>query len=198
MADLAALPCFGLLLTVLSDSALSLEPYGLSLPISMSSCSIADRQSPTLLSMSSGLSGDSTDLSHKGRYAQTQYAYLKPELEYTQMPVYRFNFLIFCFSSTTLKLDGVKRVWGREGYLAQREAVEEVVQVEVPSPLQSSSQQGDTDSSHTQSASTPTPEPEQEKQQLASSLFVGLGSHSSGPDSKNRQCFRLVGEQSRI
>lgn len=85
----------------------------------------------------------------------------------------------FCSSSTTLKLDGVKRVWGREGYLAQKEAVEEVVQVEVPSPLQSSSQQGETDSSHTQSASTPTPEPEQEKQQLASSLFVGLGSHSS-------------------
>lgn len=50
----------------MSPSALSLEPYGLSLPISMSSCGIADRQSPTLLSVSSGLSGNSTDLSHKG------------------------------------------------------------------------------------------------------------------------------------
>uniref|UniRef100_A0A3P8U3W4 Adaptor related protein complex 4 subunit epsilon 1 n=1 Tax=Amphiprion percula TaxID=161767 RepID=A0A3P8U3W4_AMPPE len=128
--------------------ALSLEPYGLSLPISMSSC-ITDRQSPTLLSMSSGLSGDSTDLSHKG-------------------------------GSATLKLDGVKRVWGREGYLSQKEPVEEPAQVEVPSPLRSPSQQGEADSSHSQTPSlTPTPESDQEKQQLASSLFVGLGSQSS-------------------
>ncbi|XP_037624076.1 AP-4 complex subunit epsilon-1 [Sebastes umbrosus] len=129
--------------------ALSLEPYGLSLPISMSSCSIADRQSPTLLSISSGLSGDSTDLSHKG-------------------------------GSATLKLDGVKRVWGRDGYLVQRESVEESAHVEVPSPLRSPSQQGEADSSHSQTPTpTPTPEPQQEKQQLASSLFVGLASQSS-------------------
>ncbi|XP_010746455.3 AP-4 complex subunit epsilon-1 [Larimichthys crocea] len=129
--------------------ALSLEPYGLSLPISISSCSIADRQSPTLLSMSSGLSGDSTDLSHKG-------------------------------GSTTLKLDGVKRVWGKEGYLAQREPVEETAQVEVPSPFRSPSQQAEADSSHSQTPTpVPTPEPTQEKQQLASSLFVGLSSQSS-------------------
>uniref|UniRef100_A0AAQ5ZFI9 AP-4 complex subunit epsilon n=1 Tax=Amphiprion ocellaris TaxID=80972 RepID=A0AAQ5ZFI9_AMPOC len=116
--------------------ALSLEPYGLSLPISMSSC-ITDRQSPTLLSMSSGL-------------------------------------------SATLKLDGVKRVWGREGYLSQKEPVEEPAQVEVPSPLRSPSQQGEADSFHSQTPSlTPTPESDQEKQQLASSLFVGLGSQSS-------------------
>ncbi len=73
----------------------------------------------------------------------------------------------------------MKRVWGREGYLVQREPVEEAAQVEVPSPLHSSCQQGESDSSHSQSTSTPTPEPEQEKQQLASSLFVGLSSHSS-------------------
>lgn len=63
---------FGLVLMLLFVSALNLEPYGLSLPISMSSCSITDRQSPTLLSISSGLSGDSTDFSHKGRYSDTQ------------------------------------------------------------------------------------------------------------------------------
>ncbi|XP_042351610.1 AP-4 complex subunit epsilon-1 [Plectropomus leopardus] len=130
--------------------ALSLEPYGLSLPISMSSCSIADRQSPTLLSVSSGLSGDSTDLSNKG-------------------------------GSTTLKLDGVKRVWGREGYLAQKEPLEESAHVEVPSPLRSPDQQGEAESAQISQTPTPvpTPEPEQEKQQLASSLFVGLGSQSS-------------------
>ncbi|XP_058500956.1 AP-4 complex subunit epsilon-1 [Solea solea] len=128
---------------------LSLEPYGLSLPISMSSCSIADRQSPTLLSMSSGLSGDSTDLSHKG-------------------------------GSTTLKFEGVKRVWGKEGYLAQKESVEEAVQVEAPSPLRSPSQQAEVVGSHSQTPTlTPTPEPEQEKQQLASSLFFGISSQSS-------------------
>ncbi|XP_062277203.1 AP-4 complex subunit epsilon-1 [Scomber scombrus] len=131
--------------------ALSLEPYSLSLPISMSSCSIADRQSPTLLSISSGLSGDSTDITHKG-------------------------------GSTTLKLEGVKRVWGREGYLAQtqKEPVEETAQVEVPTPVRSPSQQREADSPHGQTPTpTPTPEPEQEKQQLASSLFVGLGSQSA-------------------
>uniref|UniRef100_A0AAX7ULH6 Uncharacterized protein n=1 Tax=Astatotilapia calliptera TaxID=8154 RepID=A0AAX7ULH6_ASTCA len=115
----------------------------------MSSCSITDRQSPTLLSMSSGLSGDSADLSHKG-------------------------------GSSALKLDGIKRVWGREGYLAQREPVEEAAQVEVPSPIQSPGRQGEGDSLHSQTPTqTPTPEPEQEKQQLASSLFVGLASQSS-------------------
>ncbi|CAJ1056492.1 AP-4 complex subunit epsilon-1 [Xyrichtys novacula] len=143
---------------------LSLEPYSLSLPISMSSCSITDRQSPTLLSISSGLSGDSMDLSHKG-------------------------------GSTTLKLDGVKRVWGRDGYLAQRESVEEAAKVEVPSPLHSASEQGEAEGAHSQNPTpTPTPEPEQEKQQLASSLFVGLGSQSSvclmGKAEPNPQRFR--------
>lgn len=65
--------CFGLFFTVVSASALSLEPYGLSLPISMSSCSITDRQSPTLMSMSSGLSGNSIDRSHKGGYVNANF-----------------------------------------------------------------------------------------------------------------------------
>ncbi|XP_037307696.2 AP-4 complex subunit epsilon-1 [Pungitius pungitius] len=127
--------------------ALSMEPYGL--PISMSSCSIADRQSPTLLSVSSGLSGDSPDLCQKG-------------------------------GSTTLKLDGVKRVWGRQGYLVQREPVEEPDLVEVTGPLQSPNQHGGAEGPPSQTPTpNPTPQPEQEKQQLASSLFVGLGSQSS-------------------
>lgn len=41
--------------------ALSLEPYGLSLPVSVSSCALTERQSPTLLSLSSGLSGNSME-----------------------------------------------------------------------------------------------------------------------------------------
>lgn len=144
------------------DKALSLEPYGLSLPISMSSCSITDRQSPTLLSMSSGLSGNSGELPHKG-------------------------------GSTTLKLDGVKRVWGKEGYLALKDPVEGTAQVEVPSPLSFSSQQVNNTPTPTPTPE-PTPEPNQEKQQLASSLFVGLGSQNSvclmGRAESNPQRFR--------
>lgn len=74
----------------------------------------------------------------------------------------------------------MKRVWGKEGYLAQREPAEEAAQVEVPSPLRSLSQEAEAAILHSQTPTAiPTPEPEQEKQQLASSLFVGLGSHSS-------------------
>lgn len=69
-------------------------------------------------------------------------------------------------------------MWGKEGYLAQRESVEEAAQVEVPSPVRLPSQESGTGVLHSQSP-MPNPEPEQEKQQLASSLFVGLGSHSS-------------------
>ncbi|XP_019712523.1 AP-4 complex subunit epsilon-1 isoform X2 [Hippocampus comes] len=121
--------------------AVSMEPYGLSLPISMSLSSLDGRQSPTLLSMSSGLSGDSTDHSHKA-------------------------------GTTTLKLDKVKRVWGREGYLAQRESAV----VEVPSPVHSADQIEEVGISQDP---TPPPVADQEKQQLASSLFVGLGSQTS-------------------
>lgn len=84
---------------------------------------------------------------------------------------------LLCFSSTTLKLDGVKRVWGREGYLINKEPVEESALVEVPSPVQSPNQQEEGDSSHSQTA-TQTPECEREKQQLASSLFLGLSTQS--------------------
>lgn len=129
------------------EKALSLEPYELSLPINMSSCIVTGRQSPTLMSVSSGLSGDSTELSHKG-------------------------------GSTTLKLDGVKQVWGRKGYLSKKDSVEEVAQIETHSKISSPSQQTGTDGTPGNTPSA-TPEPEQDKQQLASSLFVGLGSQSS-------------------
>uniref|UniRef100_A0A8C8BW82 AP-4 complex subunit epsilon n=1 Tax=Oncorhynchus tshawytscha TaxID=74940 RepID=A0A8C8BW82_ONCTS len=130
---------------LVQEKALSLEPYGLSLPVSLSSCSITDRRSPTLLSMSSGLSGNSTELSHQE-------------------------------GSTTLKLEGVKRVWGKDGYLAQQQSAGETPTplVELPSPLLSPQ----SPPSQTQKPSSGL-EPDQEKRQLASSLFVGLGSHNS-------------------
>uniref|UniRef100_A0A8C7NIB9 AP-4 complex subunit epsilon n=1 Tax=Oncorhynchus mykiss TaxID=8022 RepID=A0A8C7NIB9_ONCMY len=134
---------------LVQEKALSLEPYGLSLPVSLSSCSITDRltdrRSPTLLSMSSGLSGNSTELSHQE-------------------------------GSTTLKLEGVKRVWGKDGYLAQQQSAGETPTplVELPNPLLSPQ----SPPSQTQKPSSGL-EPDQEKRQLASSLFVGLGSHNS-------------------
>ncbi|KAI5614835.1 AP-4 complex subunit epsilon-1, partial [Silurus asotus] len=133
--------------------ALSLEPYGLSLPVSMSSCTLMDRQSPTVLSMSSGLSGNSTE------------------------PALRTG-------ASTLILDGVKRVWGKEGYLLQKESSETSAVVDTPNTVHQSSNQevAATDASQPELNHYPKPEPshmDQEKQQLASSLFVGLGSQSS-------------------
>ncbi|KAJ0029447.1 hypothetical protein NQD34_004444 [Periophthalmus magnuspinnatus] len=128
------------------EKALSLEPYELSLPINMSSSSLTGRQSPTLMSVSSGLSGDSTELSLKG-------------------------------NTTILKLEGVKRVWGKEGYLSRKDPLEEVIQVENPSsPSQPTGTGGTPSDTPTPSV---TPEPEHGKQQLASSLFIGLGSQTS-------------------
>ncbi|XP_036432371.1 AP-4 complex subunit epsilon-1 isoform X2 [Colossoma macropomum] len=128
--------------------ALSLEPYGLSLPVTMSSCTLTDRQSPTFLSMSSDLSGNSTEPSHRT-------------------------------GANTLMLEGVKRVWGKEGYIPQIEPSLTPTAVEEPSDVvQSPHQQGAAETSHAE----PEPEPpqlDQEKQQLASSLFVGLGSQNS-------------------
>ncbi|KAL0968794.1 hypothetical protein UPYG_G00271970 [Umbra pygmaea] len=131
------------------EKALTLEPYSLSLPVSLSACNITDRltdrQSPTRLSISSGLSGNSNELSHKG-------------------------------GSTALKLDGVRRVWGKGGYQAsqQHEAVDETPppHEELPSPVQ-------TLQSPPSQSKTPSPETDQDKRQLASSLFIGLESQSS-------------------
>lgn len=77
-------------------------------------------------------------------------------------------------------LEGVTRVWGREGYLPQKQASESsAVADELNSVLQSPNQEVDTH------APRPEPDPEprpphvdQEKQELASSLFVGLGSQN--------------------
>ncbi|KAJ8252425.1 hypothetical protein COCON_G00217370 [Conger conger] len=120
------------------EKVLNFEPYTLSMPVSLSSCSLTDRQSPTGFSLCSGLSGNSAELSHKA-------------------------------GSSSLKMEGVQRVWGKEGYLPQKEATEEQGGADGPQ----------TDVPGHTHAPAPAPglasELEQEKRQLASSLFVGLG-----------------------
>ena len=79
------------------------------------------------------------------------------------------------------------RVWGKEGYLAKMETVmkaEETAQTEVPCPLSAIQEGGSASRTRMVSltAPGPTPQADREKQQLASSLFVGLGSQSAaGP-----------------
>ncbi|XP_058623856.1 AP-4 complex subunit epsilon-1 isoform X2 [Onychostoma macrolepis] len=77
--------------------------------------------------------------------------------------------------SSTLILEGVKRVWGKDGYLPQKEATAPLVD-EPSAAVQPPSQQ------EAAERTEPQPEPStqnQDKQQLASSLFVGLGVGSS-------------------
>ncbi|MGH0119015.1 UNVERIFIED_CONTAM: hypothetical protein FKN15_003564 [Acipenser sinensis] len=130
--------------------ALNYEPYGLSLPVSLSSCSITGRQSPTGLSLSSGLSGNSTEMGPKG-------------------------------GSNSLKLEGVRNVWGKEGYLPQKETTAEGTLQVLPGHEGPSTEESAMENASLQPdlASPTIPEEDQEKQQLASSLFVGLGSHNT-------------------
>ncbi|KAJ8249351.1 hypothetical protein GJAV_G00233850 [Gymnothorax javanicus] len=125
------------------EKVLNFEPYAMSLPISLSVCSLTDRQSPTQLSLSSGLSGNSTELPHRA-------------------------------GSSSLKMEGIQRVWGKEGYLPQMEATEEVPAVPVVPAVPAHPQ----DSTNHVQAGLPDHAPseqEQERKQLASSLFIGLG-----------------------
>lgn len=72
-------------------------------------------------------------------------------------------------------------MWGKDGYLVKREPVEEVGQVELPSLQLSAGLEAEAADPQTSQTppSEPTPDLEPGKQQLASSLFVGLASHSS-------------------
>ena len=71
-------------------------------------------------------------------------------------------------------------MWGKDGYLVKRVPVEGAGQVEVPDLPQSPSPEPKAAVSHSQTGTSHGgAELEPEKQQLASSLFVGLASHSS-------------------
>lgn len=87
--------------------------------------------------------------------------------------------VLFVSRASTLVLEGVKRVWGKEGYLPQKEVTESSAVVD---KLQSSNKEVATHVPQLELEPEPELEPshvDQEKQQLASSLFVGLGSQNS-------------------
>ncbi|XP_010125688.1 PREDICTED: LOW QUALITY PROTEIN: AP-4 complex subunit epsilon-1 [Chlamydotis macqueenii] len=134
------------------EKALNFEPYGLSFVSSVSSSGVTGRQSPTGLSFGSDTSGNSAETGHK--------------------------------ETNTLKLEGVRKLWGKEGcwipgvsgtlseqsrpnncYVCVSGGSLLVGQVSDPPALRSD-----------QVASLS--EEDKEKQQLASTLFIGLGSNA--------------------
>ncbi|XP_054858863.1 AP-4 complex subunit epsilon-1 [Eublepharis macularius] len=131
------------------EKALNFEPYGLSLSQSSSTSGFPGRQSPTGLSLGSDTSGNSAEVGQK--------------------------------ESNSLKLEGVKKLWGKEGYLPKKESLvekEDSVKTVAESNTSSECTVGNFVSQPKQEIPSLSEE-EKEKQQLASTLFVGLGSQGS-------------------
>ncbi|KAK2522093.1 Ap4e1 [Columba guinea] len=82
--------------------------------------------------------------------------------------------------TNSLKLEGVRKLWGKEGYLPKKEnkagKANEPQSVSCGSLL--AGQVGDAPASHSDRAAG-LPEQDKEKQHLASTLFVGLGSNAA-------------------
>ncbi|XP_030433865.1 AP-4 complex subunit epsilon-1 isoform X3 [Gopherus evgoodei] len=131
------------------EKALNFEPYGLSFTSSMSSSGFTGRQSPAGLSLGSDMSGNSAEIGQK--------------------------------ETNCLKLDGVRKLWGKEGYLPKKENKTGKEDKTQPVPLDSILIGHVVDPPLMQSEQqvVSLSEEEKEKQQLASTLFVGLGSNST-------------------
>uniref|UniRef100_A0A670KJX8 AP-4 complex subunit epsilon n=1 Tax=Podarcis muralis TaxID=64176 RepID=A0A670KJX8_PODMU len=131
------------------EKALNFEPYGLSLSQSFSASGFTGRQSPTGLSLGSDISVNSAETGQK--------------------------------EANSLKLDGVKKLWGKEGYLPKKESQAEK-EDNAKSVLEGSAFAehivGNFPFQPEQEMAGPL-EGEEEKRQLASTLFVGIGSQSS-------------------
>ncbi|XP_074863416.1 AP-4 complex subunit epsilon-1 isoform X2 [Carettochelys insculpta] len=130
------------------EKALNFEPYGLSFTSSVSSSGFTGRQSPAGLSLSSDVSGNSAELGQK--------------------------------ETSCLQLDGVKKLWGKDGYLPKKEN-KMGKEDETQSVAQDSILVGhivDPPLIQPKQQVASLSEEEKEKQQLASKLFVGLGTNS--------------------
>lgn len=83
------------------------------------------------------------------------------------------------FRTNTLKLEGVRKLWGKEGYLPKKES--KVGKEDEPQTVSCSSllagRVAECPVSQSDQVSSLSEE-EKEKQQLASTLFVGLGSNT--------------------
>lgn len=83
------------------------------------------------------------------------------------------------FRTNTLKLEGVRRLWGKEGYLPKKE--NKVGKENEPQTVSCGSllagQMGDPPALRSDQVASLSEE-DKEKQQLASTLFIGLGSNA--------------------
>ncbi|XP_038274787.1 AP-4 complex subunit epsilon-1 isoform X3 [Dermochelys coriacea] len=131
------------------EKALNFEPYGLSFTSSMSSSGFTGRQSPAGLSLGSDVSGNSAEIGQK--------------------------------ETNCLKLDSVRKLWGKEGYLPKKETKTGKEDKTQPVPQDSILMGHVVDLPLTQSEQqvVSLSEEDKEKQQLASTLFVGLGSNNT-------------------
>ncbi|KAE8617737.1 hypothetical protein XENTR_v10009187 [Xenopus tropicalis] len=151
------------------EKALNLQPYGLCFSPSLPSASLTDGHSPSAVSVSSGISGNSGETGQK--------------------------------EDTRLKLDGVKKLWGKDGYLLKKEStsVTSVKPESMAVPLDSGiSQSGDKKLQRTDESLVPFTEEEKEKRQLASTLFVGLGSSAVSLMGKAEQTPKKFKRKSKI
>ncbi|XP_075714118.1 AP-4 complex subunit epsilon-1 [Rhinoderma darwinii] len=130
------------------EKALNLEPYGLHFSPSLPSISLADGHSPSAVSVLSEVSGNSGGTGQK--------------------------------EENRLKMEGVRKVWGKEGYLLKKESKMSKSESVSP-PLESGISMGEDEEPAIIPAEPPVgliSEEEREKKQLASALFVGLGSYA--------------------
>lgn len=84
----------------------------------------------------------------------------------------------FClFRTNTLKLEGIRKLWGKEGYLPKKENKTGKGNEPQPVPCGSflSGQVGEAPALQPEQGASLSEE-DKEKQQLASTLFIGLGS----------------------
>lgn len=83
------------------------------------------------------------------------------------------------FRTNTLKLEGVRKLWGKEGYLPKKEnkAGKENEPQTVSCGSLLAGQVGDPPASRSDQVASLSEE-DKEKQQLASTLFIGLGSNA--------------------
>ncbi|XP_075129552.1 AP-4 complex subunit epsilon-1 [Leptodactylus fuscus] len=130
------------------EKALNLEPYGLCFSPSLPSIGLADGHSPSAVSVLSEVSGNSGETGQK--------------------------------EENRLKMEGIKKVWGKEGYLLKKESKTRKPESVSP-PLESGISMGEDEEPAVIPAEPSVElisEEEREKKQLASTLFVGLGSNA--------------------